>query len=301
MNKYLICRPEGGLTDIICRLQHSFAYCKKTNRTLIIDTFNSKSFKDDFDIYFHTRSENMIISNTDNISNDLLSPSYSIFPKIDNFDVSNLKFVQNQGWLLNNIKLDFDFHKEYEESVMLYQQCGGCLLNMKFFRLFYFTKLICKMLFERIDQIPKNYTGFHFRGTDLSTDPEIAFDLLKDIKGPVFVASDSYSFIQNAKAKLGKKIFTFSNIPDFLDKPIHLKPIESNLKRQLNCDAILDLIMLSLSDEVVSPADTKSGFTLFAKKLNQIIDISFFEIVSPRLLEILDKKCKNKKKKSNLT
>jgi hypothetical protein len=294
MNRYLICRPEGGLTDIMCRLQHGFNYCKRTNRTLIIDTFNSKSFKDDFDIYFNVRHENIIISNTNDISTDLLSYSNSIFPKIDNFDVSNLKFVQNQGFLLNNVKLDFDFHKEYEESVILYQQCGGCTLNMKFFRLFYFTKLICEMLFERIDQIPKNYTGFHFRGTDLSTDPEIAFDLLKDIKGPVFVASDSYSFIQNAKAKLGKKIFTFSNIPDFSGKPIHYKLVDSSLKRQLNCDAILDLIMLALSDEIVSPPNSNSGFTLFANKFSQIIDISFFEIVSPKLIEILDKKCKLK-------
>jgi hypothetical protein len=47
--------------------------------------------------------------------------------------------------------------------------------------------------------------------------------------------------------------------------------------------------MLALSDDIVSPPNAKSGFTLFAKKFSQIIDISFFEIISPKLLEILDK------------
>lgn len=290
MKKYLICRPEGGLNDMLCRIQHCFNYCKKTNRTLIIDTFNSKLFKDDFDIYFNVSDENIIVSNTNEVSTYLLSFSNSIFPKIDNFDVNNLKFVKSQGYFLNNIKLDFDYKKNYEESVLLFQQCGGGILSMEFFSIFSFTKLICEMLFERINQIPTNYTGFHFRGTDIKNDPEIAFSVLKNINGPVFLASDSYSFIEKAKTQLGNQIFTFSNIPNFLGKAIHNKTVESNLKRQLNCDAILDLIMLSLAKDVILPPNTKSGFSKLARNFNKIVNISFFETVSEKLIEILNRK-----------
>ena len=295
MKKYVICYPEGGLNDMFCRIQHCFKYCKATNRTLIIDTFNSTSFKDDFSIYFNVLDDCISTLNTKNGTNNALSSSNSIFPKIDDFKTSKVKYVLSQGFVLTdnpNIKITFDDTKKYEETVLLYQQCGGGNVNMELFHKFCFTKLICEMLFERINQIPTNYTGFHYRGTDVKTDPEIAFSVLKNIDGPVFLASDSYSLIETAKTKLGEKIFTFSNIPNFLGEPFHYKLVNSNLKRQFNCDAILDLIMLSLAKDVILPPNQQSGFSVLAKNFNKTVNISCFETISQRLTDILMQKHK---------
>jgi hypothetical protein len=48
--------------------------------------------------------------------------------------------------------------------------------------------------------------------------------------------------------------------------------------------------MLSLAKDVILPPNTKSGFSKLARNFNKIVNISFFETVSEKLIEILNRK-----------
>jgi hypothetical protein len=290
--KYLICRPEGGINDILCQIQKCFTYCQNKQRVLIIDTVNSSSFCDDFSFYFKTSHPGVILSSAEEVRSNLFSGFSSVFPKVSKSDVFGLKPQYNPdlNYNLNGVSLTFDFTKDYEESVLLHHQCGGGGESKDFFRSFQFTKSICKLLFARIKTMPIKFTGFHFRGNDLPSDPECAFSILSGIRGPVFLASDSHSFISSAVRRLGSgKIYVFSQIPDLCGRPIHHENVAHETKRQLNLDAFLDLLTLALSRDVLF-STPQSGFSQLAKNLNELINASFFESKSIWLYLLLTRK-----------
>ncbi|PPC88319.1 MAG: hypothetical protein CTY31_03855 [Hyphomicrobium sp.] len=56
MEKYVLCRPRGGLNDILCEIERCWAYSEKYNRTLVVDTTKS-GFRDDLSKYFEVKDQ----------------------------------------------------------------------------------------------------------------------------------------------------------------------------------------------------------------------------------------------------
>jgi hypothetical protein len=52
VNKYLLCRPTGGINDIFCQIEMCWDYAEKYNRNLIIDTTNHLSLMANFSDFF---------------------------------------------------------------------------------------------------------------------------------------------------------------------------------------------------------------------------------------------------------
>jgi len=289
--KYVICCPEGGINDIFCQIQKCISYCEKYERKLIIDTNSSSSFSDDFGFYFKTKKNYIKNLNRNEICDIFFSNPLDAFPRLNRTEFSNCipQHDSNLNYNINGVPLTFDFNQNYAESVLIHWQCGGGGDSKKFFSSFLLSNDLCKFLFQRINKIPLNYTGFHFRSTDMQSDPDQAFFLMEKIRGPMFLASDSYSFIEKARLKFGKKVFSLSNIPDFSGRPIHHEHVNHDFKRQLNTDAILDMMLLSLSRKVFF-ANPQSGFSQLAQTLNKSIESSYFEFLSFRLKLVLARK-----------
>ena len=289
--KYVICCPEGGLNDILCQIQKCISYCEKWNRKLIIDTNSSSSFRDDFKNYFKTNKTYIKFLNRKQICDQIIVNHSDVFPrlKIGEYAICIPQHDSNLNYNTNGVPLTFDFNHNYSESVLIHWQCGGGGDSKCFFGAFFLSNELCKVLFQRINKIPLNYTGFHFRSTDMQSDQDQAFFLMEKIRGPIFLASDSHSFIEKTRLKFGKMVFSLSSIPDFSGRPIHHECVHDDFKRQLNTDAILDMMLLSLSRKVffVNP---QSGFSQLAQTLNKSIDSSYFESLSFRLNLVLARK-----------
>ena len=51
--KYLLCKPQGGFCDNLQFIDGCIKYCKKYNRTLLINMLDSWTYKINFSDYFY--------------------------------------------------------------------------------------------------------------------------------------------------------------------------------------------------------------------------------------------------------
>src|SRR5262249_8667448 len=97
---------------------------------------------------------------------------------------------------------------------------------------------------------------------------------LKDqIQGPIFLATDNRDVLDFVRLTFGgDRVFSFSKLPKEAGKPLHMDDTTDNYHR--NADAIVDLVMLSLSRQLClfALSDNRfeakySGYSVFAKDL----------------------------------
>jgi hypothetical protein len=82
MVKYLLCRPLGGLNDILCQIYNCYGYCLRNNRILMIDTEYNSFFGKSFDTYFsfNERISINIIYNSTEIKSIIENNNFTTFP-----------------------------------------------------------------------------------------------------------------------------------------------------------------------------------------------------------------------------
>lgn len=63
-NRLLLCRPLGGLNDILCQIESCCRYAERFGRTVVVETdFHcTKSFRDDFSRYFVSLQDRLVLS-----------------------------------------------------------------------------------------------------------------------------------------------------------------------------------------------------------------------------------------------
>lgn len=278
--KYLLCRPEGGLNDILCQVHKCYSYAKRWNRALIIDTNypGSVSFKEKFSTYFNTKETDIFL---DTAGLDLLE-SMSVHPSFLKGRINTYKIEWNN--IINNFvdyktqqPLNLKFDKDYTEQLIVHHGAGGGEKSVKVFDWLKLNQVILEELTFRIDKIGNKYTAIHIRHTDYQTDYKIRIQTLaKKIIGPVFIASDNIEVIGYCIQAFGNaRTYTFSRLPDQAGKRIHIDHIDHGLLPfEANKDAIADLFTHVLSDRLYFfniKSEGKrvrySGFSRLAKNL----------------------------------
>lgn len=284
MNKYLICRPEGGVNDIFCQIHKCLEYSKKNNRILVIDTESSDSFADEFGYYFKMHYDKVITKNTRNYANLIIKSGLETFPKLsaEALILSKPVYDPQANYSISGVPLTFDFSISYPEPILIHHQCGGGDDSKGLLPLLSISKPLCILLEHRVMALPFCFTGYHCRNTDMQSDIALAYEDIKNIHGPVFLASDSFEFIQKAKKYLTAKLFTFSQIPDFSGRPIHHEAVSPDAKRLINTDSILDLFILGLAQRVIC-SNLNSGYGNLAKNLSNTLSLRNFEKTGFRL------------------
>lgn len=281
MSKYLLCRPMGGLNDILCRIEACFSYAKKNNRKLILDTSFS-GFLDDFSNYFSFKKyENEIIFMKD--LDDSFFENKTMYPKID-LKISEIipKWSMDHGKFVcskTNTLLNFDFEKEYQEEILLFQQPGGGINSVSLIKNLHFTKAVSDFIYEKMQTMPEKYDGVHVRNSDYKTDYISFFETIKEsLKdgSNLLICSDDLSCIKYAKSFFSDKaeIFSIAEIPDTEGKPLHMNKNLNRFETNLNC--LLDLFALANAELLYTTNVTKgfpSGFTRLAAALHKEKDI----------------------------
>ena len=246
--RYLLCRPGGGLNDILSEIGKCVAYGKAYNRLVIVQT-NSQdqwTINDEFSNYFtSTNDQLMLSSKTVSHSFDNLT----VFPNFLKGRVNSYKKADLRQEGHGNV-IGFDLNKNYSEQLLVHNSAGH---RKKRNALIAFSQLqldqrILNKLDGRLHMLGKSYQAFHIRHTDYKTDFESqVLKLAPKIHGQVFLATDNRSVVSFFESAFGKdQILTFSKLPEQEGKPLHYFNELDDIQTK-NDDAILDLLTLCLA------------------------------------------------------
>lgn len=273
----LLCRPQGGLNDILCSVGRCWAYAQKHNRTLLVDTRLS-GIRDDFWRYFSIDRESTLVDK--NLDYSWLD-SLSTFPRPIQGRVSTLMtdYSSAKGGFMDLTSgelVSFDFEKDYQEELLVYEQgwLGGELMSAQVLEKLRFTEDVGSRIKKSIEVLPSAYCGIHIRHTDYTTDyKNLLINAKKHLEGRiVLVCSDNLDVINYAKDELEKsKVIRLSTFESNDGKRLHYHEFGVDQYAR-NVEALTDLVALALSEELifgnVNEAGRPSGFSWLAQHLN---------------------------------
>lgn len=274
MKKILICQPYlCGLTDILCQIGHCIKYCQDYDRKLIIDTRSWSGMRSNFSDYF--------VINT---ARDFIQLS------VDDEEIISLA-KQNNELLVEDLKIEIDFSKNYSENVLVHRSWGNRLqpvvYALSFFKL---QPELIESIKNKLNLMPSDYCSVYIRNTDYKTDYKGLFDQIKSEIGDryLLICTDDYVVIEYAKNIFPKLIFN----EDIIKNPVPVLSLMNRMQKHLdkdkvNLNAITDLILGASSmklypsfitsyesydsseNNVQFPENTKSGFVTLGIHLNQ--------------------------------
>jgi len=284
-NKYLLCRPQGGLNDLLCQIELCCRYGEATGRVVVVDTAcaNTGSFHDEFNHCFHSRQSRLLLSRQD-VPVDVTS--LRVFPhglqgRLDTYAVDPK--MPNQPYVdsLTKQAVTFDFNALYDEELLVHHQPGGgdqslfALLRLRL------TDALKQALEQRLSRIGGPYVGLHVRHTDYQSDyREVLASLAKAAPPKLFVATDNQHVLDEVRQTLtSTQVFSFAEGLSTDGQPIHKATLQGSPEQAFsrNQDAILDLLMLALAARLVlvkissrqsaGSCPAYSGFSVLANNL----------------------------------
>lgn len=278
--KYVICRPRGGLNDMLCQIEICYTYCVTYNRFLIIDSpFINSSF-------FEIRKEysKVISLNLNKIYPKL--KEFSVFPsELQNRINSYETYYENTFFRdkKTNTPIFFELNKIYKEDVLVYEQWGGGEQSIHFLKKIFLHKDILKEINVRLKKLPDDYVSIHIRNTDYKTDYKDYYKTIKkEMQGKnVLICTDDTDCIEYTKNFFDhSNIFTISkNIRPDLQNELK-KGIKSQYINELHIDRLADLFGMAFSKKIYhtkcyailpdkNKKETISGFVLLAKNIQK--------------------------------
>ncbi len=280
MSRFLLCRPMGGLNDVLTQIELCCQYAEQTGRIVIVDTnyANDHFFSDDFGKYFVSLQEKLIF---DPRAFEDLFDRLTVYPEFlsgrtgdyyQTFDLGTWRWSES----VTKLPITFDFTKNYPHQLLIQHQFGGGEISKQALLRMRLQPGITDELVTRLDSIGPAYSAIHVRHTDYKTNYWPALSSLKNsnIKR-LFVATDNRSVLEDFKAALGQeRVFSFADFLSTDGEPIHNLELSSDETYSRNRDAILDLVMLALSSQLfilnIEPnklAMKVSGFSSLARSL----------------------------------
>jgi len=295
--RLLLCRPKGGLNDLLCAIGHAWKYSMSTGRELIIDT-ETNSFIRDFYEYFQPLPPYAeYIATTETLRDmqiDSCQPhsmAHRIFNYESEYDYTQGKYVDTK----TKEPIIFDSSINHIEDLLIYEQ-GWLPTSIDALTLpdSMYTISITKLrkkhseeIIRRLSHIPKPYVAIHIRNSDYHTDYETFFFSLREMLDGqnILICSDDLGVFNIARATFtNSSIYRLSHFD--LPSGTVLHAIEDNetLKSALVVDALADLAGLSFADKIfvgkVTQLGRPSGFSLLALALNsnQAVAHQFFSL-----------------------
>lgn len=275
--KYLLCRPLGGLNDVLCQINYCYNYCIKFNRTLLIDTtfiYEHNSFSDSFDKYFDfiKKVKIHIITNKEQIYNIIIDINKTIYPTSLKNQILNYQITFDESL---NILEQFKSNEEnlylkkifFHEDIVVHHSFGGGIESHKIINLMKINKSIAYEFKQIYLQIKKPYIGIHIRNTDMTSDYkkflEKNFYLINSYEN-LLLATDS---IESKKYFYDmfkdKQIFNYSKVLE-TNEPLHT---QSKNKHLSFTNTLIDLLLLVYSEKLIISTET-SGFANLASYIH---------------------------------
>ena len=283
-NRVLICRPQGGLNDLLCQVERACAYAERHGRSVIVDTRHPSTtfFRDSFANYFVSREPWLSFDPEDlpawADATDVLPACLAgrVNSHGARWDYELMTFVEPGS----GERLSFDFERDHPQPVLAHYAMGGGDGSLRVLSRMRLHDDLVGLLLRRLEQIGPAYSGLHIRNSDYRTRYEPHIEAIgRRVDGPLFLASDCGEAVERVRAALGpQRVFSFSELPP-PGQTLHDLPASADVFRR-NSDAILDLVMLGLSRRLYAFAlepnanrATYSGFTLLADLLHHALSV----------------------------
>lgn len=270
MEKYLICRPEGGLTDMLCQLSQCFNYALRYGRVMVIDTENSVIFASPFREYFSFVHPTLkVVTEPREFIQTAIARGLTVHPPHARLDPRGHEqpcYVKNLNFCLSGIPLTFDFTCDHDAEVLIHQRCGRSSFDLEFMSCLRLSPRLRRIVERRWASLPKPYIGVHVRNTDIKSDTSKVMPVVRRYPGCVFLATDSVAVQRSVRKAASRRIF-ISKIPNSRGQGLHRKRVSSKKKRSINTTAIVDMVLLALSKRVFVATEA-SGYSLLSRELN---------------------------------
>ncbi len=280
MPKFMLCRPQGGLNDVLCQIVKCCEYAARYERVVFVDTEyeQSYSFWDSFSNYFVSRAKPLLLDGRPKLKS---LAAMSVFPSYLKDRLSNYDVEYKGKFLFDTLNpehqpITFDFRKSYDEDLLVHHQFGGGLRSKRAAKYLRVHDDIVNVLKARLKSIDGPFDAIHVRHTDLESDYGKALELLRHQRvSKLFVATDNPSVLAQFKQALGSDVvISFSKLPDRAGQTLHHHRHDVTTQRRVNTEAILDLFTLAFAQSLTICKSTNnphldySGFSLLAKALH---------------------------------
>ncbi len=251
--RLLLCRPLGGLNDMLCQIESACGYAERFDRTVIVDTAYSKTyFRDRFSGYFASRQERLLLD-ADAVIERL--DQLEVFPNFlagrvsryaTRFDRELSRFVEDESGLIPS----FDFDRDYAEPLIVHHASGGGMIGIGALARLRLRAPLVAILLQRLAEVGPRYLGVHVRNTDYKAryrDDTVVAKIAPN--EPIFLATDNRDTVDKFRSLFGARIHAFASLPAAAGVRIHNidDPARAN---ERNRDAILDLAMLALASRL---------------------------------------------------
>ena len=256
-HKYLLCRPRGGLNDSLCQIQKCFDYADKYKRVLIIDAKDSGLMGEFSDFFSPCNSGVKVYGSSAEFdySNLLECSRYPdvIFDGSGRYEAvfSALPHHQNYIDILSGTLLTFNFNRDYEERVLIHEQCGGGTKSFGFLEKFRLSDAVLLIAKERLKELQGDYLSIHVRNTEeyLTNYPYFFNKIFSKVsQKKLLVCSDDPGVVEFAKEFfIHTKIISVSNIRSVGNKPLHFHSTYENddEKRDATINSLMDCVALA--------------------------------------------------------
>lgn len=280
----ILCRPQGGLNDMLAQIARCLHYAWRYDRRLVVDTAYAGSpyWQDDLSAYVCSIEPRMTldVSTCDDAFWDLPTEPASLAGGPRAYEARQAPAslpVPTRYTDAEGTPLSFDFERDHAAPLLLHHAFGGGEASITLFPHLRLRERLRLKLAQRLNSLGGAYTGLHIRHTDMRGDPR---PLLRAVAAgappPYFVATDSAAAHAMARDILGSgQVISFSRDLSDGDAPLHRRPgrLAPAEARRHNDDALLDLLTLALADRLYwdrvdhKGTWTMSGFSLLANNL----------------------------------
>lgn len=269
-NKYIVCYPGGGITDMLLVIGLCLNYAITHNRLLLIDTTRASWFKHDIFTYIDFSHPNVYSQKPD--YNQLADKT--VYPEIMKTKYTSLSTEYRKGRYYirgSDICLAIDLKKTYDTDVVVYSNffigrsrsdIDIVLSHMSF------KPIILNTFIDRFKSLPKDYVSIHIRNTDKSSNVDTFLETHKGylVNKPIFLASDCVNTISKFKTIYETNLHSFATIPDNKGKNIHYHHSEVDQETFI-IDCLVDLLLLAAASSYYY-STTNSGYSKLAKILH---------------------------------
>lgn len=228
-------------------------YAIRYNRICVIDTTYDVEFGDDIHNYFDLSHSNIYpppIKSFYDMARESTFTYYPSFYRGNNLSIRTV-YVRNVGFTHHDVSTSLDFSSDYDERVIVHNNCGGSKLPVDFFNMFSLKPVIIDELRRRYTLLSKPYLALHIRHTDYKSNvDEFLGAVAEDISAysTVFLATDNIDVLEKCNAAYGEKIVSFSSVSGTENKNMHGK---ANIKvyPAFVQDLFCDFLLLVLADK----------------------------------------------------
>ena len=279
-DRLLLCRPLGGLNDMLCQIELACRYAERFGRTVIVDTRyqSERYFRDSFSSYFVSLQNNLILD-ADGVRERF--DALDVFPKFLAGRVSRytVRFDWNAYSFIDTeigVRVSFDFDRDYAEPLLVHHASGGGEFAIGALARMRLQASLTEVLLVRLEQIGPRYSGIHVRNTDYKARYEHLIGRAAiEPNDPIFLATDNRDTVAYCRSIFGDaRLFSFATLPAEAGVAAHHVTDPAGAYER-NRDAVLDLVMLGLASRLylfeLEPnrhGAKYSGFSILAANLH---------------------------------